>query len=63
MSAKLQYVVGEAPHSPGVVGVHAEISGASQALIHGIDVISLWLVDCIPACGLKTPPHSFFSFL
>ncbi|MEQ2293806.1 hypothetical protein AMECASPLE_037310 [Ameca splendens] len=30
---------------------------------HGIDVLSMWLAQCISVCSIKATSQSFFSFL
>ena len=57
------FVIGEAPHCSGGDGVvHSDADIVSQTLSHGIDVISMWLIECIPVFSLKTLP-GFSNFL
>ncbi|MEQ2241857.1 hypothetical protein ILYODFUR_029720 [Ilyodon furcidens] len=42
------FVIGEASHrSGGDGGIHTDVYIVSETLSHGIDVLSMWLAQCI----------------
>ncbi|MEQ2228565.1 hypothetical protein ILYODFUR_010152 [Ilyodon furcidens] len=43
--------------------IHTEVYIVCDTLSHGIDVLSMWLAQCIPVCSLKATSQGFFTFL
>ncbi|MEQ2174351.1 hypothetical protein GOODEAATRI_007116 [Goodea atripinnis] len=64
VTGDIGFVTGEASHRTGGDDViHTEVYIVSDTVNHGIDVLSMWLAQCVPVCSLKATLQGFFSFL
>ncbi|MED6288619.1 hypothetical protein CHARACLAT_028396 [Characodon lateralis] len=53
-----RFVTGETFHrSGGYRIIHTEVYIVGHILSHGIDLLSMWLAQCVPVCSLKATSH------